>query len=529
MKRLSSGTRKKQGAGTRKPAVRRSPTRTTTKTSKSTPQKRVRATKAEAAAPPQTVKKKAARKKVATRKIARKKSVAPGAEAEVIVPSIRPKKARTIASKKKVTAKKKASAKKKTLRSALAASTPDAPPAPPAARTKSLRLRKAVTRPVRRAPRLTEPALPAFLFEGDETSHPEVSGPGEKFSLGPTAPLDHFDEAKAPLPESYGTGKLFLTARDPHWLYAHWDLTREEQFRHNARSVDRHLVLRVFDTAQPDQTVAECHVHPESKHWFVHVEQAGHTYQTELGYYQRNRQWKSLAFSAPQSAPPDNISADTEVEFATIPLELSFETMLALLRESIGEAEAERVPLAHGIEHIRSKDFPAAMPIGDWTNEQEMALAEMLAVDRARATLPSSEEFVTPEGDIPWPEFQFDFASGAAAAAPAPSSYVSSFFGGAGPKDFWFNVNAELIIYGATEPDATVTFAGKQIALQPDGSFRFRFALPDGTYELPVVAVSADGTDGRAAELKFGRATELRGAVGAAPQDPELPPPPNAK
>ena len=64
-------------------------------------------------------------------------------------------------------------------------------------------------------------------------------------------------------------------------------------------------------------------------------------------------------------------------------------------------------------------------------------------------------------------------------------------------KGFWFNVNAELIIYGATEPDAKVTLGGHEIKLRPDGSFSYRFALPDGNYDLPAVAVSADG-DGRA-------------------------------
>jgi hypothetical protein len=89
-------------------------------------------------------------------------------------------------------------------------------------------------------------------------------------------------------------------------------------------------------------------------------------------------------------------------------------------------------------------------------------------------------------------------------------------------KGFWFNVNAELIVYGATDPDATVSIGGRKIKLRPDGSFSYRFALPDGNYEMPVVAVSADETDGRAAELKFSRGTEYRGDVGAHPQDPSL-------
>ena len=92
-------------------------------------------------------------------------------------------------------------------------------------------------------------------------------------------------------------------------------------------------------------------------------------------------------------------------------------------------------------------------------------------------------------------------------------------------KGFWFNVNAELIIYGATEPNAKVTLGGHQIKLRSDGTFSFRFALPDGKYDLPAVAVSADGTDGRAAELKFSRETQYLGDVGATPQDPSLRPP----
>jgi hypothetical protein len=39
---------------------------------------------------------------------------------------------------------------------------------------------------------------------------------------------------------------------------------------------------------------------------------------------------------------------------------------------------------------------------------------------------------------------------------------------------------------------------------------------------LPAVAVSADGTDARAADLKFGRQTQYMGDVGVHPQDPTL-------
>jgi hypothetical protein len=392
--------------------------------------------------------------------------------------------------------------------------------------------RKTTLKPDRKNGRKAVPepsfTVPAFLLEGDEPSHLEVGGPGEKFSLGPTVSHEHFSEAIAPLPEAYGTGKLFLTARDPHWLYAHWDFTREEQFHHNARSMDHHLVLRVHNTAPlapVGKPVAEYHVHPESKHWFVHVDRAGEIYKTELGYYRTGRKWQSLAFSAPQRTPPDNISTDSAVKFATIPAELSFGTMLSLLKETAGASVAQNTPLAHAVDKIKPlarEHFPKAAAPGDWSPEQAQALADVLATDRTRVALPSSGEFVA---ETSLPEFAFDYETGETKPISS-ASYVSSFFGGAGSKDFWFDVNAELVIYGTTEPNATVTFAGKQIQLRPDGSFRFRFALPDGQYELPVTVVSADGTDGRAAELKFTRDTEVRGHVAVAPADPALKSPP---
>jgi len=43
-----------------------------------------------------------------------------------------------------------------------------------------------------------------------------------------------------------------------------------------------------------------------------------------------------------------------------------------------------------------------------------------------------------------------------------------------------------LVIYGATDPTASVTIGERRIRLRPDGSFSYRFALPDGNYQLPI-------------------------------------------
>jgi len=559
MKRALPGTKSKKATPASKPAAKRPAARRKSKPAKPkksvaekiAPTKRPNA-KIRAAKPkttkPKLIRKKAAsskttkimpprpvKRKTTQRVVTRNRIIPPPptvAVAEWITESPRP------SAKPKVS--RKIVRKAKPLKSLLAKEEAAVPFAieDPAARTPTATaLPTATARPkiarkiVRKSARKTvHPppfTVPDFLLEGDGPSL-ALSGPGEKFSLGPTPPLDHFDEAKAPLPESYGTGRLFLTARDPHWLYAHWDFTMQEQFRYNAQSVDRHMVLRLHHADQPSRQISEVHVHPESRHWFTHVDDAGQKYFAEIGYYVTGRRWKSLATSDAQRTPPDNISADSTIQFATIPLELSFETMLALLQEHTGDA-APDLPLAQGIEQIRAQarhHFPRAASAPDWTPEQEQALAEILAAHRAGAALPGSEEFIP---EKLWPEFSFDAEADAATAAATPTSYVSSFFGGGGPPDFWFNVNAELIVYGATDPQASLTFAGKKIPLHPDGSFRFHFALPDGQYELPISAVSADGTDSRAVELKFTRATEIRGDVTAASIDPALKAPPGER
>ena len=93
-------------------------------------------------------------------------------------------------------------------------------------------------------------------------------------------------------------------------------------------------------------------------------------------------------------------------------------------------------------------------------------------------------------------------------SADAGTSYGEAPGGISAPRQFWFNVHAELIVYGATEPDATVTLAGRRIDLRPDGTFSVRFALPDGNHQVEASALSSDGVDRRTARLKFQRSTD---------------------
>jgi hypothetical protein len=85
-------------------------------------------------------------------------------------------------------------------------------------------------------------------------------------------------------------------------------------------------------------------------------------------------------------------------------------------------------------------------------------------------------------------------------------------------REFFMHVNAEVIFYGGTDPQAKVTIAGRPVQLQPDGTFRYHFKFPDNDFEIPIVAVSPDGVETRSAVLTLRRDTTRYGEVGATAQ-----------
>ena len=75
-------------------------------------------------------------------------------------------------------------------------------------------------------------------------------------------------------------------------------------------------------------------------------------------------------------------------------------------------------------------------------------------------------------------------------------------------RKFHFELDAELIVYGTTEPNAQVTLQGEAVQLRPDGTFTVRFSLPDSRQIIPAVAASADGVEERTIVLAVERNTK---------------------
>ena len=406
--------------------------------------------------------------------------------------------------------------------------------------------------------------IPPILLERDDAPLPEPPAKIERFALAPAAvqPVaptrapsnlklddEHSLPSSAPgstpnatlsqgrkgtLPPSYGTSRLLLTARDTHWLYAHWDLTAEQMAHYNKESANGHLGLRVHKNVLESAPAQHIDLYPDSNHWFVPVDQAGTRYIGEIGYDGGDGNWHRIAVSDATLTPPEAMSDDTSAKFAVIPLDVPLQQLLALVKT----AAREQPPLALALGELKEDGYPslpASLVVAsaiEWTPVQERALARVISLDPSRRVWMGSLEIT----EVIRRQLAEEISSGVLAARPAPgvpgakvssleSSLPSSPAGGGTiprARGFWFNINAELVIYGATEPDAQVDIGGRKVKLRPDGTFSFRFILPDGQYELPVAATSADGVETRRARLRFERATEYKGRVEAHPQGARL-------
>ena len=75
-------------------------------------------------------------------------------------------------------------------------------------------------------------------------------------------------------------------------------------------------------------------------------------------------------------------------------------------------------------------------------------------------------------------------------------------------RSFWLWVDTEVVLYGATDPKASVTIQGQPVTLKPDGTFGVRMTLPEGTQVIPVEATSPDRKEKRSVTATVTRKTD---------------------
>ncbi len=366
----------------------------------------------------------------------------------------------------------------------------------------------------------------AFTISPDPVSlgEPEV----HKFEVAPepvtASPMGETPafEDLGELPTSYHEDTLFLVARDPRWLFSYWDFDWSHYPKSTFRGGVPQFFLKVFTSAGIEESVLE--IKPEARNWYAPVNQPNTSYVAEIGFYTPTGAWHTIVTSGVATTPGDSLSSDdgAAAAFATVPAHLSFERMLELLKQRMEEGESLIAALSRisgeGQIQFRAGQAPS------WTDDQKRLLAALLGDSLIDTLAMGSEEIDQLLRKQLQAKLHSESASlGLAAGLFAPG--VSSLFSGIGAswsaqpfsvhaeRGFFMHVNAQIIFYGGTHPDATVWIDGKEITLQPDGTFRYHFRLPDGDFAIPIVAQSPDMVEQRTATLSFMRGTSKVGGV----------------
>lgn len=252
--------------------------------------------------------------------------------------------------------------------------------------------------------------------------------------------------------------RLVLMVRGPFWLHAYWELTRQSveraraalaQYWHAARPV-----LRLFEVKRDGTTstvrkiVRDIEVHGGVNDWYVDVQDPPKSYQMDIGYAAPEGKFVTLARSNVVSTPPLGSATSADGNWAEV---------------------------------ARDCDRIYALS-GGYDRDIDSSELKDLFEERLRRPMGTSTAS------------RFGLASGHLDHAN---------------QGFPFDVDAELVVFGAAEPGSRVAIKGEPVRMQADGTFVVRFNLPDRRQVLPIVASSADGVEQRTVVLAIERNTKV--------------------
>ncbi|MFB2896780.1 DUF4912 domain-containing protein [Aerosakkonemataceae cyanobacterium BLCC-F50] len=311
----------------------------------------------------------------------------------------------------------------------------------------------------------------------DDSNRTQSEIEAAKFNLG----LEEFtpevlaavDEGLPDLPSGYDESRIVLMPRDPQWAYTYWDIPKrhKEELRQQGGSK---LALRFYDVTDVDMdyqnphSVQEFECDEMGRQWYLPVPVSDRDYIVEIGYLTNDGRWLMLARSNSIHVPPLYPSTWSNDQFITVRWEEELENKQFV---DLGSPTPEATTTAgNGF----SDSFFGAMPIPNL----------------AAQTVSS---YIFPSGIGQW-------ASGVGFASEVPER----------SRQFWLMADAELVVYGATEPDAVITIGGRPIKANSDGTFRFQLSFQDGMLDFPIEAFAPDGEQTRSIHLQFNRETPLR-------------------
>ena len=235
--------------------------------------------------------------------------------------------------------------------------------------------------------------------------------------------------------------RMVLMVRGPYWMHAFWEITPRSISRaqaalgqewHSARPVLRVLRIETASQASPAaRVIREIEVHGGVKNCFIDVREPMRC-KVEIGYLTTSGRFHGLARSNAVTTPPASQSDTLDVHWGEI----------------LGDC-----------------DRIYAMS-GGFSPENNSTELQELFEERLRRPMVTSPKSTGPEDGDSEPTFR---------------------------TDFQLDVDAEMVVYGVTQPDARVTLQGEPVRVQSDGTFRVRVDMPNKRQVLPIIATAPDG------------------------------------
>lgn len=252
--------------------------------------------------------------------------------------------------------------------------------------------------------------------------------------------------------------RVVLLVRDAYWLQAVWELSRQSVERAQAAMAEQwhtaQPTLRLIEadggatTSTAERVTREIEIHGGVTTWYIDVPGLSKSYRVDIGYLAANGKFYSLARSNTVTTP----------------------------RPNNGDIVSENwSDIVEDCEKIYALS-------GGYSDEASSSEVQQLFEERLGRPM---------------------------------GTHAASRFGTGADKmltrnrDFLFEVDAEMIVFGTTKPNARVTLAGTPIKLRPDGTFTARLSMPDRRQVLPIVASSADGVEQRTVVLAVERNTKV--------------------
>ena len=330
-----------------------------------------------------------------------------------------------------------------------------------------------------------------------------------KFEVGQEDNVEELasvDSDLGELPDGYGESTIVLMPRDPQWAYAYWDVPNEQK-EELRRQGGQQLALRIYDVTNIDlnnrapHSVQEYLCDEMAREWYLPIPVSDRDYIADIGYRCADGRWLVLARSAAISIPPVYPSDWIEDVFVTVDWENNLEGKT--VHNFVPPAQKESMTAGAGTEMAKGGDPLYDTVFGMTQSTESMRIAGSLFGSMQQTPESAVSSYVFPSGAGMWavPTASGQNMSGAGFSGSLPT---------ARPRKFWLVADAELIVYGATEPDATVTIGDREIKLNPDGTFRFQMSFQDGVIDYPIKAVAVDGEQTRSIHMNFERETPSR-------------------